>query len=51
MNRTGLFDIAVFIVSVIAAKMTCSVQEHIDGLVKERRNSIVNALELRLFLH
>ena len=24
---------------------------HIDGLVQEKRNSIANALELRLFLH
>ena len=24
---------------------------HIDGLVQERRNSIANALELRIFLH
>ena len=27
------------------------VTAHIDGLVQERHNSIVNALELHLFLH
>ena len=47
-KRTIIIIITIVVVAIIVVLEQEHIRSYIDGLVQERRNSIANALELRL---